>query len=118
MEYIILFMASVFGVAFHVAFKLIDLGNKFPSITRKEIGITFLKEEWDSLCLSGVIALFMLFIHYVIHNYAQDIVQFKWFELTYIGVSIIMGYQGQRLLYKWLGSAADFLDKKVTDKLQ
>lgn len=117
MEYLIFLGASAFGIAFHVALKLIELGTQYPSMTRKEIGVTFMKEEWDSLGLSGIITAFMLFAHFVVHRYAPEMLSWRWFELTWVGVCIIMGYQGQRLLYKWLNSAADALDRKVNNVL-
>jgi hypothetical protein len=33
------------------------------------------------------------------------------------GAAFVIGYAGQRLVYKYLGSAEKFLDKKVGDKL-
>lgn len=113
MEYIIIFAFSAFGVLFHVWQTIIDLGNQFKDKTRKEIISIFFKEEWDSLGLSVCIAGFLLLVHYVIHTYLPSAVAWQYFEVFYFGVALIMGYTGQRLLYKWLGSAADALDKKV-----
>ena len=52
------------------------------------------------------------------YNYAMDIIyQNPNFHLWMFGAAFVIGYAGQRLVYKYLGSAEKFLDKKVGDKL-
>lgn len=118
MEYWLIGILQLLGVGFHVMQKVSTLGNNFPQKTRNEIISIFFQEDWDTLCISGLILATCEVLHYVIHNYAQNVAQMQYFELTWFGVALVLGYSGQNLIYKWLGSAQTFLDKKVTDRLQ
>lgn len=118
MEYLIIAILQLLGIGFHVMQKVSNLGNTFPQKTRKEILGIFFQEDWDTLGISALILATCEMAHYIIHNYAQTIAAMQYFELTWFAVSLVLGYSGQNLVYKWLGSAETFLDKKVTEKLQ
>lgn len=117
MEYALIFILQLIGIGFHVMQKISGLGNQFPLKPRKEIFSIFMQEDWDTLLISGLIIALNEVAHYVIHIYAPDIAGYAHFELIVFGIALVLGYAGQNLIYKWLGSAQNFLDKKVSDKL-
>lgn len=118
MEYVLIAVLQLLGIGFHVMQKVSSLGNTFPQKSRKDILGIFLQEDWDTLCISGLILATCETGHYIIHHYAHTVAAMQYFELTWFGLALVLGYSGQNLIYKWLGSAESYLDKKVTDKLQ
>lgn len=117
MEYVLLVMLQLIGIGFHVMQTIIDLGNKFPTETPKSVWFSFWKTDWDSLGVSGLVLILSVISHYVIHTYAPSIASYQYFELMSFGISLILGYSGQTLIYKFLGKASAALEQKVTDKL-
>lgn len=117
MEYALIIILQLIGIGFHVMQKISGLGSANPQKQRKEILAIFMQEDWDTLLISGLIIALNIVAHYILHNYAPSIVQMQNFELYMFGLALVLGYAGQNLIYKWLGSAQTFLDKKVTDKL-
>lgn len=89
----------------------------------------FFKEDWNVMVMSLVVLLTDLAVHYVVsllgidwtQKFALFGVNLTWgsvYLLFSVAIAIILGYKGQDLIYKWLGTAADKLDKEVTDKIQ
>lgn len=69
-------------------------------------------EEWDSLFVSFLVWLvYELWIYLAIRN------QYKlpdWYEMYGIyGLSLVLGYCGQRVAYKYLGTAEKALAKRA-----
>lgn len=118
MEYVLIFFLQALGVGFHVMQKVISLGDKFPTETPRGIFKYFWKEDWDTLAVSGLILMLNLIGHYIAFVKLQLVLKEDWYwQLAPYLLSLIGGYAGQRLIYKWFGSAEKFLDKQVTDKL-
>lgn len=119
MEYALIFILQVLGVCFHVMQKVISIGDKYPVETPKSIFKIFWKEDWDTLAVSGLVLILSIITHYIIFDKLDMVMKPEWFYqiIPYV-VSLVLGYAGQRLVYKWFGSAEKFLDKQVTDKFQ
>jgi hypothetical protein len=117
MEYLLILLLQLIGIGFHVMQKVSTLGNLFPDKPRNAIFGIFMQEDWDTLMISALILALNEIAHYILHVYAITISSYQYFDLISFGVALVLGYAGQNLVYKWLGSARDFLDKKVTDKL-
>lgn len=118
MEYLLIVVLQLLGIGFHVMQKIISLGDKFPDKNRSQILSGFLYEDWDSLCVSGLIIFLNMVTHYIVENYAPAVREVNHYHLYSFGMALILGYAGQRIIYKYLGSAEEFLNKKVTDKLK
>lgn len=119
MEYLIIIAFQVLGIGFHVMQKIIKLGDERKSLTKKEIVDTFFSEDWDTLIVSVLIICGHLLTHYVIDEYTPSFRNDVNFYVLYaFGAAFMLGYLGQRMVYKWLGTAENKLDKMVQSKLQ
>ena len=89
----------------------------------KEIVALFFSNEWASLSVSVVILLFHLFVESFIDYYGFGfiddtfIIPGTMIEVPFIFISgligLVFGYSGQRIAYKYLGKAEQYLTKKV-----
>lgn len=112
MEYTIIIILQLLGIGFHVMQKISALGDKFPEKTVPEIRGIFWKEDWDTLVGSALVLALNLVVHYIIEEYTDLAETVAYYILYAFGAAFILGYAGQRMIYKWLGSA----EKKLTEK--
>ena len=117
MEYLLIFTLQLLGIGFHVMQKIISLGDKHVEKNRSQIFSAFLYEDWDTLVVSTLIIILHLVSHYIVENYTK-IDEINNYHLYSFGLALLLGYAGQRIIYKYLGSAEEFLNKKVSDKLK
>ena len=118
MEYLIIIALQLCGISLHIMQKIITIGAAHEDHSWKQVFGAFFKEDWDTLIVSGIVLCVNLLLQFIINNYAMDIIyQNPNFHLWMFGAAFVIGYAGQRLVYKYLGSAEKFLDKKVGDKL-
>jgi len=128
MDYILIIIFQAIGVAFKVGQQVNVLKKLHPERTGKEIMNTYWNEDWNTLIMSWVVLCTNLAVHYVVSllgiDFKKDFTILS-LELSYgsvyllgsVVVASVLGYKGQDLLYKWLGSAADRLDKEVSEKI-
>lgn len=99
--------------------KIIIIGDKNPAMRKNEVIGAFLSEDWDTLFVSALIVALDLLIHFVVDEYYHFIfAEHQWYIAASFGIALVFGYAGQRMIYKYLGSAERYLDKKVEDKLK
>jgi hypothetical protein len=113
MEYFIIIVAQIFGVLFHTYLKIKQIDDRRDDDTFWEVCNVFYKENILSLILSAVILLFTVFIHFVVGYYTDLNVTFEYYDLIGAGISLILGYQGQKLVYKALDKGSNLVDKKL-----
>lgn len=112
MTYILTTLLFILGVGYHVMQIVMGLRKKFPQFGFREIFGSFFNQEWDSLIRSllvlctyelGLFIIGMTGIHMPV-----------WWEkyLVVYVLALVLGYAGQRIAYKYLGTAADVLEKK------
>ena len=111
MIYLLTTVVFMLGVFLHVMIKITGYKKTFPELSFGSIWHTFFKEEWDSLIVSGIVLL-VLEVAIFIVNYVGVPVP-EWMEWGIYVISILLGYQGQRLAYKFLNTAVDALEKKA-----
>ena len=111
MIYLLTTVVFLLGVLLHIMIKVTGYKKAFPTLTFGSIWNTFFKEEWDSLMVSGIVLLIVEVAIYII-NYVGVPVP-EWMEWGIYVISMLMGYQGQRLAYKFLNTAVDALEKKA-----
>jgi hypothetical protein len=118
MEYILIAIFEIIGVGLHVAQKIALFRKAHPQHKFKEVFEGFWAEDWNTLLVSALVLFLNLFGHYAVINYAPgDFTSHPWYDMGSFGLALVLGYGGQRLIYKYLGTAENFLDKKVTEKL-
>jgi hypothetical protein len=115
MIYILTILLSIFGVGFHVMQKIKSLRVKFPAFPFKQIWGTFFNEEWDSLIVSGLVLCVQQIALFIVEY--NDVKMAAWLDAWGIfALAFVLGYCGQRVAYKYLGTAEAVLEKQV-DKL-
>lgn len=118
MEYLIITALQLLGISFHVMQKVIKIGDDHPEMKQREIFGIFFKEDWDTLTVSGLIIVADLLVHYIIDSYTPEFrAGINFYILYAFGAAFMLGYLGQRMVYKWLGSAEKFIDKKVENRM-
>lgn len=128
MEYFLIVVLQLLGIGFHVMQKVMKIGDTNPGLGKGDIFRIFFNEDWDSLIVSGLVLFSDLTFHLAFNHYNPDMMNssfaFPWlggFTISYRAVSFIiafvLGYAGQRIAYKYLGTAEKILDKKA-DKIQ
>lgn len=128
MDYVLIIIFQALGVFFKAGQQIAILKNKYPGLTGKQTVDTYWKEDWNTLIMSGGVLGFNLAVHYVVAmldiDWSQKFELFgistTWssiYLLFSVGIAITLGYKGQDLIYKWLGTAAEKLDKEVSSKL-
>lgn len=117
MEYALHVLLQALGIGFHVMQKIVQLDKKYPEKSIKEIRATFFDEDWTTLLVSALVLLLSLVTHYIVQHYAPELVaSVKYFDLWAFALSFVLGYAGQRLIYKGLGKASSVLEKKIDEK--
>lgn len=112
MDYVFVFALFTISVMLHIMLKIRNLRTDFPTLSSGEIWKTFFKQNWDTLIGSGLVLLLYELILYIISY--NDIVYPWWFDMVGMYVlAIILGWQGQRLFYKYLDTATAALEKKA-----
>jgi ABC-type spermidine/putrescine transport system permease subunit I len=125
MEYFLALVLQSLGISFHVMQKIISLGDKNKDKTRSQIFSTFLSEDWDTLFVSFLVLITCMVFHFSANYYFPESMN-KIVEIPILNIevpivililiaSFVIGYAGQRLVYRWLGSAEKYLDKKAGD---
>lgn len=118
MEYVIMTIAQIFGILFHTYLKIKEIDDRRDDDTFWEVLTVFYRENVLSLMLSGVIILFTAFIHFVIGYYSDLNLTIPYYDLMGAGVSLVLGYQGQKIVYKALNKGTDIVDNGLDKKLQ
>lgn len=118
MDYVLISVVFVLGTAFHVMQKVMTLRKKFPTLGFGKIWGTFIGEEWDSLMVSTLLlAVVNLFLYIKFYN---EWVFPAWLENWGLyTITLVVGYSGQRIAYRYLGTAEKVLEKRADsiDKL-
>ncbi len=125
MLYLFIFIFQLLGIGFHVGQKAIEIDKRTPGDTLKDVFGIFLRENLITLIMSGLVLILDLCFHAALDVYTlipdKPVDIFELFTLPYEIVAILssflLGYAGQRLIYKLLGKAEGVIEKKLEDKL-
>lgn len=118
MEYALIFILQFLGIGLHVMQKITQLDLKYPEKSFREIWLLFIQEDVNTIIVSLLVLGLNLVAHYIITTYTNIEAEFQYFHLYNFGAALVLGYAGQRIIYRYLGTAERFLDKKVDNKLQ
>ena len=119
MEYLLIIILQLIGIAAHAFQKIAIIRKNHPEKHFNLIVQSFWFEDWNTLAFSVVVGLPLDLVgHYIVLNYGPDwIIKGEYYELSSFGLALLIGYAGQRLIYKYLGTAENYLDKQVANKL-
>lgn len=115
-EYILITALQIIGCGLHVAQKVLELDKKFDNDSLPEVFNQFLKSDRVTLAMSFLVLCLNLIVHYIIEGYS-DLHLMNNYDLYSFGIALILGYAGQRLIYRWLGKAEDSFNRKIDNKL-
>lgn len=118
MEYLIIAALQLIGILLHVLQKVAELDKKFIDDTFWSVLVTFWKQDRTTVMISVVVMFLNLLVHFIIDDYTDLPETTKHYYLYAFGAALLLGYAGQRLIYKYLGKAEDFMNRKVEHKLQ
>jgi len=113
MEYILIFLLYGLGAYFSALEKVAVIRKRNPAFTFKEVGNTYWREEWNTIMVSFGGLVLVEIIWYIIH--IGNIPLPKWlheFGGNY-GLSLVLGYCFQRIIYKFLGSTESAIQNKI-----
>lgn len=112
MDYILTSILMLVGILFHVMQKVRQLKIQFPELAPVRVWKTFFSEEWDSLIVS-----FLVWLVYELWLYISVINGFRlpnWYDMYGMyGLALVLGYCGQRVAYRYLGTAEKVLQKRA-----
>lgn len=116
MEYVMVFILQALGISLSATQKMLELDRKFPEDKLSDVINLFLKEDRITLMISGIVLLFNLVAHYIVDTYTDLPISVEYYPIWAFGIAFVLGYAGQRIIYKYLGKAEGLLMKKA-DKL-
>lgn len=117
LEFVFIFSLQLAGISLHCMQKIKDLDNKFPDMSTNEIVSTFWENDKFTLWISGIVLWINILAHLIIHLYTPDVIlMIPHFILWAFLVAFVLGYAGQRLVYKFLGTAESVINKQIEVK--
>lgn len=113
MDYFIIFILQIIGILFHVFEKvrIIDAQNREKGT--REVFLIFFEYEWVTLSISILVLALNVITHYIIDTYANDLTTVRYYHIYVFVLAFILGYAGQRIVYKYLGKGTKFLIDKA-----
>lgn len=118
MEYVIIIVAQIFGILFHNYLKIKQIDDRRPDDTFWEVMSVFYRENILTLILSTIILAFTVFVHAVVGYYTDLRESFDYYDLSASGLSLVLGYQGQKIVYKALDKGTEVVDRKLDEKVK
>jgi hypothetical protein len=118
MDFALIAILQLFGIALHGFQKLIELDAKSPDDSKWDVFKLMWKNDGFSFGVSFVVLGLNEVTHFIVARYSTFAETFENYYLWSFLVAFVLGYAGQRVIYKYLGRAEEFLNKKVENKLQ
>src|SRR6187549_2851282 len=118
MDYALVVIAQIFGILFHTWIKIKTIDDRRPDDSFWEVMGVFYVENLLSVILSFVILAFTIFVRFVVELYTTLDETIPYYELINIGLSLILGYQGQKIIYKALDKGTGIVDRKLDEKIK
>lgn len=113
MEYALIFILQLLGIGLSILQKITGLGDKFPNFDRKQIISTFFNEDWDTLIGSALVLILDLTVHFICNYYQAPFTSHPYYIFISFGLALLLGYAGQRIIYRVLGTSEKALNKKI-----
>ena len=113
MIYILTVALFMLGVGYHVTRQIDILKKKYPECKPGDVLDTFIREDWNTLIRSFlVLCTFEIFIFL---KETKAVQMAAWWDryLVDYALALVLGYAGQRLIYKYLGTAENKLGENA-----
>lgn len=118
MEHALIFFIQLLGVSLHVLQKVFELDKLLPDDTIADVFKMFWKQDKVTVLISAVITVAFGVFYFVTTEYAPKSVSgYEYLDLIFFGLSFVIGYGGQNIVYKFLGKSVEFANKKIDEKL-
>lgn len=113
LEFFLITAFYLLGQCFDVMAKVSTLRKSNKTANFKQIWRAFFQEEWHTLIVSGL-GLFLIQLSWIVIH-VQKISVPDWLHHYggIYGVSLIVGYAGQRLIYKYLSKGEDAVSGRI-----
>lgn len=120
LEFAVIILLQCIGIGLHVMQKIITINKNTPELTRSEVIASFWEADAFTLVVSFLVLMLHVVAHIVFHAFFPDILEWHPLRIpflvwAFIG-ALLMGYAGQRLIYKFLGSMEVVVNEKIKQK--
>lgn len=116
-EFILIAVLQFIGIRLHILQKIIAIDKAHPELTRKEVVDTFKENDSFTISVSYLVLGLNLIAHFIIHVFAPKLMDsVPYFIIWAFALAFVLGYAGQRLIYKVLGTAESILNRRIEDK--
>lgn len=112
LSYLFIFAFQLLGMLFNVMQHIGQLRKAYPSHKPGELVAVFWQEDWNTMAVSVAVVATQLLVHVVLFVYYPEITKGNYFYAISFALAIVLGYAGQNLVYKFLGTAANKLEEK------
>lgn len=118
MDFLLIAVLQLIGIALHGFQKLIELDAKSPDDSTMDVFKIMWRNDRFSFGVSFAVLALNEVTHFIIARYSTFAETMENYYLWSFLVAFVLGYAGQRVIYKYLGKAEEFITKKVENKLQ
>jgi len=112
-EYILILALYGLGAYFSALEKVKFIRKRNPGFTFKEVGNTYINEEWNTIMVSAGGLFLIEILWFIVHKNAMKLP--TWIEAyggSY-GIALVLGYCFQRVIYKFLGTTESAIQNKM-----
>jgi hypothetical protein len=113
MEYLLIFLLYGLGAYFSALEKVAVIRKRNPAFTFKEVGNTYLLEEWNTMMVSFGGLILIEIIWYIVHKGNMQLPKWLHEYGGNYGLALVLGYCFQRVIYKFLGSTESAIQNKI-----
>lgn len=113
MDYLLIIILQLLGIGFHVMQKVRELDKLDPHDSLGHVFSLFWNEDKATLIISGLILVTHVVIHFILDYYNSGITKIDNYHNYTFATAIILGYAGQRLIYKAFGKAEAIINSKI-----
>lgn len=117
LEYFLIVSLQIVGIMLSILHSCKELDDLNQNDSFLDVWRMFWLRDRITVLMSTVVLFLHLLIHVILDVYSDIPENVPYYNLWDFGIALVMGYGGQRLIYKYLGKAEMFLGKKVGDKL-
>jgi hypothetical protein len=117
LEYFLIISLQGVGILLSILHKCKEIDDLNDGDTFRDVWRMFWLRDRITVLISIVVTFLHLLIHVILDVYSDIPKTVPHYNLWDFGLALVMGYGGQRLIYKYLGKAELFLGKKVGDRL-
>lgn len=115
MDYIVITLLQLFGICLSALQKVMKLDEKSPDDTLSDVFSLFWKQDKITVIISALVLGLNLLVHFIVDYYNAPVAKMENYHIYAFGIALLMGYAGQRLIYKALGKAEGIVNKRIED---